>query len=959
MILTWIFLLLQATLVFAAGELKVTSVQVHCPESESCQERRARFETLTGEYRSLVHLKDTLRVMASDGGYQNFTYVLSEVGKETVLDINFELKPVIREISVGFTDRTLEADPTQLLNLKEGEYYEVQKLNESISSLQKRIEGLGFPHNNPVFEVVEKKDGVNINVAVTLGKPMIFKNIKTDATSTFVAEFLTKKFYNLYNKPFELNRFKLYLDGAQRELFSYGYYLINLDFNPIIKNDRVTLDIKVSNDKLFAVDIKKYHFEDRDVLQNLVIDLFRKYKRPLSESVLKQGILDHYQTRGMLNVGVKIETSQFQNMYKETVTLFRIFVHETKKTRLMAVNFIGNSFYNNKNLKKFFDKDAYELASVGFYDREYLANFVDLLRTRYIKAGFVQVKIQGPTTSFTHNNEEVSVDYIIQEGPRAFVRNVLFEGLPSEYEGEVLGQMSNKVGKPFDPMTMLGDVKKITAMLQEQGFYYAEITNTNDDALVKYSSSGTDVDIILNFNLGPQIRLNRILFMGNNRTRKKVLMKKITLKSGDLITPSKTREIESALSTMGLFSTVQVEPIRHSSSSALTDLVVRVSEREYGLIEVAPGYRTDLGPKLGTTFQYMNIGGMNRSVTVGAQINQRLNFSTIDPQRRKNAKTLLEYNVSASFTQGNIFDTDTSYTASVSQQRRRYYPFDADIQRVSNSFSRVLTKTVSASLRHQLEKVNQWDGTIPEQNGHFRIGSLSPNLTWDLRNSPTLPTKGAFFNINTEVANPFFLSQSDPNLTINYYKVISRNRFYIPFKNGTVAISMTAGMEQNLEKQILTQNGQPIQIQQTNPENNENLGTINQTKGFIPSIKAFRLTGMDIVRGYADNEINRVQDGRDISQVRIQNAAYMANFKLEPRYFINDTFMTGVFFDAGRVYVDQMDLGDLRTSTGITFKFITPVGTLDFDYGIKTLRKRLPNGRLEDPGRFHVSIGFF
>jgi outer membrane protein insertion porin family len=52
-------------------------------------------------------------------------------------------------------------------------------------------------------------------------------------------------------------------------------------------------------------------------------------------------------------------------------------------------------------------------------------------------------------------------------------------------------------------------------------------------------------------------------------------------------------------------------------------------------------------------------------------------------------------------------------------------------------------------------------------------------------------------------------------------------------------------------------------------------------------------------------------------------------------------------------------MGDLRQSVGVTFKVVTPVGTLDFDYGIKLLRKKDQSGNLEAPGRFHVSIGFF
>lgn len=956
----WFFLLLliQLPLSFASDALKISGVTVNCADSEVCKERRLRFNNLAGDYRSLVHLKNTLGVVASDGGYQSFTYRLFKQGASHTLEIDFVLKPVIREISVGFTDRTLEVNPSMLMSLKEGEYFEIQRLNESISTLQKRLDSMGYPDNEPVFEVIEKSGGVDINVVVTLGRPRIFRSIKTNASSTFVAEFLRNKFYNLYNRPFELNRFKIYLDSAQRELFNYGYYLINLDFTPEIKGNRVILDIKVQNDRLFAFDFRNHEREDRDILQGLVVDLFRKYKRPLPEGVIRQALLDHYRSLALLNVDVEIQTSKFTNMYKESVSLYRVLIHEKAKTRLKDVNFIGNSFYGQEKLRAMFESDAFELASIGYFDEEYFKHFVDLLRTNYIKNGFVQVRIQDPVYNFSKSREEVSIDYIIQENQRAYVRKINFEGLPGEFEEDILSKLRNRVGEPFNPISLVDDIRTITEELQDQGYYYAEVSNSNEDNLVQYSRTGADVDINFVVSAGQLVRLNRVLLLGNNKTKKKVLMKKIVLEPGEVISPAKTREIESKLSSMGLFNSVQVEPLKHNSKNNSTDLLVRVSEREYGLVEVAPGYRTDLGLKLTGTVSYMNIGGMNRSLQLRAQINQRLDFDTIDPRRRKDEKHLLEYNTSATFIQGDMFDTLIDYSLGVSQQRRRFYSFDADIQRINNTFTRDLTRTFSMSIRHQLEKINQWNATNPQDNGSFRIGSITPSITWDLRNSQINPVSGAFFNLSAELANPYFLSQQTDDLTINYYKLISRNRFYIPFKNGTVAISLAAGMQENIAKDSFKSNGQPVYIDERD-ENGNVVGQIKQTQGYIPNIKVFRLTGMDIVRGFDDSEINRLEDGRDISLVRVQNKAYMTNFKFEPRYFLSDSLMAGIFFDAGRVYVDKIDLDDLRTSAGLTIKVVTPVGTLDFDYGLKLLRKKLPNGRLEDPGRFHVSIGFF
>jgi outer membrane protein insertion porin family len=260
---------------------------------------------------------------------------------------------------------------------------------------------------------------------------------------------------------------------------------------------------------------------------------------------------------------------------------------------------------------------------------------------------------------------------------------------------------------------------------------------------------------------------------------------------------------------------------------------------------------------------------------------------------------------------------------------------------VNGTLTRDLTKRVSTSLTYQYEDIAQFNATQEIDEGKFRIGAITPSITYDLRNSQINPLKGAFFNLSMEFANPYFLSQKEDDLTINYYKLISRNRFYIPFKNGTVAISMVGGVQENLARDITTVDG------------------VSQTKGYIPNIKVFRLAGMDIIRGYTDQEMNMLPSGKDVTEVRVDNKAYLANLKVEPRYFLNDSLMAGVFYDAGRVFVDRVDLGELRDSVGVTFKVVTPVGTLDFDYGIKLLRKRDANGSLESPGRFHVSIGFF
>jgi outer membrane protein insertion porin family len=800
-------LLLISFMTFASTDFTLKEVVVNCKKSEICSQRTLRFKSLEGDYRSLVHLKDTLRVMASDGGYQSFDYVLLEEEGTNTLKINFTMKPIIQEINIGFADRNLEFDPMQLITFREGDFYESQKLEESLEGVHAKLDAMGFPDNKHTSEVLESSGTIRINIAITLGSPRIFKSVVSNSKSLFVKNYLKRKFLNFYNKPFDVNSFKTYLDEAQKELFNYGYYLISLNFTPVYKGKRVSLRIKVTHDYPFAFDFRNLKRENRDVVHALLVDVFRKFKRPLSDSAIKNTLKDHYRSKALLNAEFKVETSEFKNSSNEEVHLYRIYFDEQGKTRLVNVTFLGNSFFKSSKLHNLFHNEAFELASINYYDEEYFDFFQDYLKNLYVEKGFVQAKVFDPVKVFDSAKKVSSVEYTIQEGQRAFVTKILFEGLPAEFDKEIIPLMWNKLQNAFNPIKATDDIKTVATFLQEKGYYYAEVSNANDNSLVTYNRTATEVTIKFKIDPGPLVKLNRILYMGNDKTKKRVLSKKILFQKGDIISPSKTREIESVLSATGLFNSVNVTPLRHNSKNAATDLLVRVTEREYGLVEIAPGYRTDLGLKLTGTLSYQNIGGYNQAVTFRSQVNRRTSYTTLDPERRDDLKNLIEHNTSITYTKGDIFDTLIDGSSSVSYQTRRFYKFDADIFRINGTLSRDLTRQFSASLKYQYEDIEQYNATDIEENGKSHIGSITPSLTYDLRNSQVNPQRGAFFNISSEFANPYLGSQKTSDATINYLKIMMRNRFYIPFKNGTLAISLTSGIQENLARDKVIVNG--------------------------------------------------------------------------------------------------------------------------------------------------------
>ena len=166
--------------------------------------------------------------------------------------------------------------------------------------------------------------------------------------------------------------------------------------------------------------------------------------------------------------------------------------------------------------------------------------------------------------------------------------------------------------------------------------------------------------------------------------------------------------------------------------------------------------------------------------------------------------------------------------------------------------------------------------------------------------------------MSAELANPTLLSMDDDDLEVNFIKLSSRNRIYFTVDEVIFASSISMGWQKNLS----TDYDDP-----------------SKRRGYIPRVKVFRLEGVDIVRGFEDIEINRLDEGIDISEKIIDDQVYFLNLKLEARRFLTPTLIGALFYDAGRISTETFTFNDLRHSVGTSLKFLTPVGTLNFDYG--------------------------
>jgi outer membrane protein insertion porin family len=955
----------------------INELLIRCSQ-EDCGPIENRFKDFIGQPVELNTLRERVRFKLFDTSIKSLRYEIVEKEENIILSIQAELKPIINNVEYDLPQNFRSKELENFIRIKSGDYHDQILIQRTIENLKRFYNDRGFA--DPEIEIVEEiQDGlVDLKIIVRLRDVMKVREIYIATTNPELIGRVRNKYAELRGQVLDKLKFRVITDQLARELFESGFYeseVLVLPEEYHEQTNEVTLRVSVKYGSLYSFSFLGERVLSRVDLINVINERIKRggvrasdpipkeelaflASKDCSSSDIAQYVKDAYLDVGAYGTELKCRVVRGRNKVGLEYVNFFFELTEGKKIRVNKVSFKNNVVFTRRDLVKLYESNATEIASAGFLDESFVKSFPQTIKREYLKRGFVQVEVLEPELTFISGENAVDVTFSIIERSQVKIAAINLLNDLEDLRESVLSKITNKIGEPINIPNIDDDLSTISREVQEAGYYFAQMS-TPEEELVEYNSAVTEAIINVSFNsLKPTI-LNSVIITGYNKTQLTVLTREIHLQDGDKISPSDILKIRDALTSLDLFSSVRVTPFVISSEEDddfLVNLLVQVDEKDFGVAEIAPGYRTDLGLRLGVGITYNNLWGMNRIATIKAEGNRRFSYSDFDLRRREEQKQLIEYSIRASYTEPylipNILKTKLQFDMAIATQRKRFVSFDADIFRVSPQLTKsFLNNMLTVSLKYQFETIKQFDATNLILNDDFTIGSLTPAATIDLRNDPIRPTSGSLFNISWEFANPYFLSMENEDLTVNYYRFISRNQFYIPVSDFfTFAFSASGGIQKNFARgerfdsagnQIFFSNGVAAQ------------------KGYIPSTKVFRLDGIDLVRGFSAEEINKLANGTNIGEVVVDDVGYFLSFKFEPRYYISDTFGVGLFLDAGRLYVNSVSLEDLRYSTGATFKVLTPVGSLDFDYGIKLNRNTPGTAEREKFGRFHLSIGFF
>ncbi len=755
----YLFMYITQTAYSSTG-IKVEEVMLNCETSFFCQKFKTEYSKIKGDYRDLEHLESSLKIYLSRGGVKNVNYKIYRSNKSYSININLTPKKIISKVEIKHHPPRSISFIRSAVPIMIGDFYSPIKIDESMANITQFLSERGYVRNEVSLDEVSKPDGnIEVYFHVQLHEPVRLGKVLVNANSVVVKKIIENKFLSDYKMPFDPNQIKRKISEVNDELFSNGYYLISIEANTSKVNGEVVLDLSVINEQsyVFSFNDEKLVFR-KDEFLIPIRDFFKKFSREINQKNLLDIVNEMYLQKAYLNPEVKITEKNYTNHLNEPVRLFDIKITENLRTKIEEIRFKGNINKTDYEIMNIYNQYKDELASLNLYDSLYYKKFIQFLKNEYISQGFVQVEVNGPIVSSGASDYSYILDFQIKEGVRTRINRINFQGIPQDTKNDLLQLMDNKENNFFNPIVLDEELKKINDYFQNKGYFYSQIMNLNSSELVQYSPDRTSVDLNIHLDIGHRLRLGSIIILGNIKTKKKFINKRILLKPGDLLTPQNVKKIEERLSQSGLFLFVNVKPVSPNPIDEVTDLLISLQERDSIVIEVAPGYRTDLGLKLSNQIKFNNLWGMNRTFSIKAQANQRLSFSSLAPERRDD-QDFIEYGLQFDFGMPDLADTKFNLYVSTSFTKKRFYSFDADINRNSLSLNRDWTRSFSTNLRYQFENISQFNAVQANDNGKFRIGSLTPSFTLDFRDNRINPTKGTYFNLSWEFANPLLFFQ--------------------------------------------------------------------------------------------------------------------------------------------------------------------------------------------------------
>lgn len=872
------------------------------------------------------------------------SFVLSFVSIFLILFNFVYAEEYIKKLEVNGLKSISEKEFLYLMGVKENQIFTAEEITKGI----KRV----FLKN--VFDdiVVEYKEGV-MKISVK-EKPFIDK-IEIKGNEHFSESFFKKLL--TFKKGDRLKEIEIKKNqrNIEEELKKRGFINCRIRIEKNFNENYVNITIYVNEGEPLRIKNIKWEGNFDEYIKNLFsLNVGDPFDKVLLEDFIKN-MKKYFAKQGL--VGSEITYS-----FKDgELTLI---IKEGKK---LDLEFNGVDSLSENDLKN--------IAMAHFQDKvndNIIKDTINSLITFYRANGFIDVKII-PLIEELENKWKIT--YFVKEGDRRTIEKIEIQTEVSQEE--IKNILANKEGYPFNPEELENDRQRIEDYFKTKGYYFAQVLppqieekdnkvkilfkvqkgkqikiknidievndnllkseiqklvktyedypfneaifleikrkirevylkNGYSDATIegKYEIKDSNAYINLKIEPGNKKYFGKSIILGNEKTKTKFIYQRLLPKENEPYDPYTLEEERQTLYKTGLFSRIDIKP---QPQDGTVDLIYNFEETPAGAFEFGFGYGEYEKAKGFAELSYINLFGMNKQIFSRVELSsleKRSYITYVDPWMWEN----LTFKSSLLFERSDIKNIDTK---DIIYKLKRYS--------ASAGFEKKFFESFKAEILYEATYSKTWDVmpevVISDQDiGELFISGIKASLIYDSRDNPFDPTKGWLAGVTSKLSNEFLGSE------INFMKSSFYVNKYTELTKGLVlATSLRGGWAWLYGK---TEN--------------------------LPISERYFLGGRDTVRGYAQNTLGPKQNNQPTGG----NAFLMGN--LEFRTYLGKNFFIVNFLDFGNVWkrVGDVDVSNLKYTTGVGLRYKTPVGPLRIDYGYKLNRQAG-----ESHGEIHFSIG--
>lgn len=418
------------------------------------------------------------------------------------------------------------------------------------------------------------------------------------------------------------------LSEAVRELFKTGFF-----DNVEIARDGDVLIVRVQELPAISeieIDGNKA-IKTEDLMKSLADNGLSEgqiFKRATLEG-LAQSLEREYVNQGRYNSSVKTEVQQLpRNQVKISIE-----VDEGKEARIKHINIVGNTQFDDDELK-----DLFEIKTTGWfswlsgndkYSREKLTGDIERLESFYLDRGYLDFEISSAPISISPDKEAIYVTINVTEGDIYTVSEIKLAGDPILPEEEVRKFIVMEEDQTFSQLLMTTSSDFITQRLGNDGYTFAETRGIPEP-----DRENKTVKVTFFVEPGKRAYVRRIEFRGNTQTTDEVLRREMRQMEGASASTAKIEQSKVRLERLGFFKGVEVETTEVPGTLDQVDVEFTVEEQPSGTVGFQVGYSDGFGAVIGANITNTNWFGTGKSVGFAINHNRyqsSANFNYTDP----------------------------------------------------------------------------------------------------------------------------------------------------------------------------------------------------------------------------------------------------------------------------------------------------------------------------------------